>query len=105
MCLLTWHPEKTRLLLEHGADVNARSDDGGTATARKSGFTVNEQIARTQTKKTGSFLETWRERVLQGVGMGGESITIGYILAGLAAGLNSNRWRATLMRRGGHWWH
>jgi len=55
------------------------------ATARRNGFSVNEPIARDQVKKTASFLETWRERVLQGVGMGGESITIGYILAGLSA--------------------
>src|SRR6185295_1115028 len=55
------------------------------ATARKSGFTVNEEIARSQVKKIGSFIETWRERFLQGIGTGGDSITAGYILAGLAA--------------------
>src|SRR6185295_15889308 len=55
------------------------------ATARRNGFSVNEPIGRDQVKKMASFLETWRERVLQGVGMGGESITIGYILLGLSA--------------------
>lgn len=55
------------------------------AAARKNGFTVDEQMARNQVKNIGSFLEIWRERVLQGVGMGGESITVGYSLLGLAA--------------------
>jgi hypothetical protein len=55
------------------------------ATARKSGFTVDEQIARTQVKAIGAYLETWRERALQGVGIPGEADTLGYILLGLAA--------------------
>lgn len=55
------------------------------ATARKNGFTVDEQIARTQMKAVGAFLETWRERALQGVGIPGEASTLGYILTGLAA--------------------
>jgi ankyrin repeat protein len=55
------------------------------ATARKNGFAVDEQIARVQVKKIGSFLETWRERVLQGVGIPGEPGSMSYMMVGLAA--------------------
>ena len=55
------------------------------AIARKNGFPVDEQIARTQLKRVGSFDDTWRERLLQGFGIGGASITSSYILNGLAA--------------------
>jgi len=55
------------------------------ATARRNGFTVDEQIARNQLKAIGAFLETWRERALQGVGIPGEAGTLSYILLGLAA--------------------
>lgn len=55
------------------------------STARKNGFSVDEQIARNQLKAIGAYLETWRERALQGVGIGGETATISYILMGLAA--------------------
>ncbi|MEN3335933.1 MAG: hypothetical protein V7641_5298 [Blastocatellia bacterium] len=55
------------------------------ATARQNGFTVDDQIARNQRKAIGAFLETWRERALQGVGLPGEADTLGYILLGLAA--------------------
>jgi ankyrin repeat protein len=55
------------------------------ATARRNGFTVDDQIARHQLKQIGSSIETWRERALQGVGLPGEAGTISYILLGLAA--------------------
>ena len=55
------------------------------STARKNGFSVNDQIARNQKKAIGAFIEMWRERVLQGVGIGGETGTVSYILTGLAA--------------------
>jgi ankyrin repeat protein len=55
------------------------------ATARKSGLAVDDQIAREQVKAMGAFLETWRERALQGVGIPGEADTISYFLIGLAA--------------------
>jgi len=54
-------------------------------TARKNGFTVDDQIARTQLKAIGSYIETWRERNLQGVGIPGEAGSMSYILLGLAA--------------------
>ena len=36
-------------------------------------------------KKIAAYIETWRERALQGVGIPGDSDTVGYILLGLAA--------------------
>src|SRR5262249_10554877 len=53
--------------------------------ARKGGVKVVEQAARDQQKKIGAYIETWRERALQGVGIPGESSAISYILLGLAA--------------------
>jgi len=53
--------------------------------ARKQGLPVDEKIARNQVKAIGSYIETWRERVLQGVGIPGEVATMGSILSGLAA--------------------
>jgi hypothetical protein len=55
------------------------------AVARRNGFTVDDRIARSQLKAIGSYIETWRERALQGVGIPGESATMSYILLGLAA--------------------
>jgi hypothetical protein len=55
------------------------------ATARASGFPVNEQIASNQLKAIRSYIENWRERALQGVGIPGDSGTMGAILDGLAA--------------------
>jgi squalene cyclase len=55
------------------------------AAVRKSGLPVDEQSATNQVKKIASYIETWRERALQGVGIPGDSDTVGYILLGLAA--------------------
>jgi ankyrin repeat protein len=55
------------------------------ATARKNGLPVDEQIARSQVKAIASYIETWRERALQGVGIPGEAASMGTILEGLAA--------------------
>jgi ankyrin repeat protein len=55
------------------------------ATARKNGLPVDEQIARNQVRAIGSYIETWRERALQGVGIPGDAGTMSAILAGLAA--------------------
>jgi hypothetical protein len=46
---------------------------------------VNEQIARSQMEKIGAYIETWRERALQGVGIPGESGTMSSMLLALAA--------------------
>jgi ankyrin repeat protein len=55
------------------------------AAVRKSGLPVDEQLASEQVKRITAFLETWRERALQGVGIPGDSDTVGYILLGLAS--------------------
>ena len=55
------------------------------ATARNNGFPVDEKIARTQVKWISDYIETWRERALQGVGIPGDFSTISYLLLGLAA--------------------
>jgi ankyrin repeat protein len=54
------------------------------ATARRNGLAVDEQIARNQVKAIGSYIETWRERALQGVGVPGDAATMSAILTGLA---------------------
>jgi len=53
--------------------------------ARKNRLTVNEEIVRLQQRRIGSYLDSWRERVLQGVPIAGDADTISYLLTGLAA--------------------
>lgn len=55
------------------------------ATSRKHGFRVDEAIAGAQAKKIGAYLDTWRERAMQGIGIPGDADTVSYILLGLAA--------------------
>ena len=55
------------------------------AAARKGGVPFNEQTAQKQLKAIAGYLENWRERVLQGSGIPGDSDTVSYILVGLAA--------------------
>jgi ankyrin repeat protein len=55
------------------------------AAVRTRGIAVDEAIARDQKSRIGSFLESWRERTLQGVGIPGNADTVSYILLGLAA--------------------
>jgi mono/diheme cytochrome c family protein len=55
------------------------------AAARKNKLPVDETISRSQLAAIGAYLESWRERVLQGIAIPGDVDTIGYILAGLAA--------------------
>lgn len=53
--------------------------------ARTAGFALDEQLAKAQRDKVGAFIEMWRERSLQGIGVPGDSNTVNYLLAGLAA--------------------
>jgi ankyrin repeat protein len=53
--------------------------------ARRNRIPVNEEAAQSQLRTTGAYIESWRERVLQGVPIPGGQDTISYILAGLAA--------------------
>jgi ankyrin repeat protein len=55
------------------------------ATARTSGLAVDEEAARTQVSVIAKFLDTWRDRAIQGLGIPGDADTVSYILHGLAA--------------------
>src|SRR5260221_502038 len=55
------------------------------ALARSHGIRVDEEIAQDQSEKVVTYLESWRERALQGIGIAGESDTVSYILFGLSA--------------------
>jgi len=55
------------------------------ALARSRSIPVDERIAASQKKTIGEYTDGWRERVLQGIGIPGDSSTISYILLGLAA--------------------
>jgi ankyrin repeat protein len=55
------------------------------AAARRSGLPVDEEIARRQLRTIGDYIEGWRERILQGMGIPGDADTVSYILLGLAA--------------------
>ena len=55
------------------------------ATARAHGVPVDEGAASHQREAIGRFVESWRERVLQGVSIPGDSFTVSYILLGMAA--------------------
>ncbi len=56
------------------------------ATARRNGFAVDEKAGRQQLKDTGVYIESWRDRLLQGIAIPGGVDTVSYILLGLAAG-------------------
>ena len=53
--------------------------------ARRHGVRVDEAIARSQIEVIARYLESWRERALQGMGIPGDTDTVSYILVGLAA--------------------
>ena len=55
------------------------------ALARSKGFAVDESVAEQQTSVIGRYLETWRDRATQGIGIPGDADTVSYILLGLAA--------------------
>jgi ankyrin repeat protein len=55
------------------------------ALARSKGVRVDEAIAGSQVRAIGRYVESWRERALQGIGIPGDDDTISYILLGLAA--------------------
>jgi hypothetical protein len=55
------------------------------ARSRQKGITVDETIVASQRRQTLTYLESWRERALRGVGLAGGSTTVGYVLVGLGA--------------------
>ncbi|HJR58885.1 MAG TPA: ankyrin repeat domain-containing protein [Vicinamibacterales bacterium] len=55
------------------------------AAARSRGIAVDEQIARDQAGAIARYVDSWRGRALQGIGIPGDADTVSYILLGLAA--------------------
>jgi hypothetical protein len=53
------------------------------ATARQHGFRVDEKIAASQAKAAGVYIESWRDRSVQGLGIAGGQDSVSYILFGL----------------------
>jgi len=53
--------------------------------ARTAGLAVDEQTARAELKAIAAYVDTWRERNLQGIGIPGDSDTMSIILVGMAA--------------------
>src|SRR6266540_1003125 len=54
------------------------------SSARQRGLPVDAGMARTSVSKIATYIESWRERALQNIGIPGDSDTITYILMGLA---------------------
>src|SRR5579859_8083469 len=82
------------------------------AAARRNGIAVDNQTARKQLQGIASYMETWRERLLQGEGIPGNQDTVSYILLGMAAenyGADAATDAAARYLKGrqgadGHWW-
>jgi hypothetical protein len=55
------------------------------ASARTKGIGVNDVIASQQVTTIGAYVDSWRERAIQNIGIPGDADTVGYILLGLAA--------------------
>lgn len=55
-----------------------------TAAARHAGIPFDEHVATTEVAGIARFVETWRERALQGLGIPGDADTVSYIMLGLA---------------------
>ena len=53
--------------------------------ARARRLPVNDSIASHQAKAINDYLHNWSDRALQGIGIPGDTTTVGYILVGLAA--------------------
>lgn len=53
--------------------------------ARRQGARIDDQIAASQLKTIGAFVDSWRERLHQGIGIPGDAETVSYILLGMAA--------------------
>jgi ankyrin repeat protein len=55
-----------------------------TAEARRAGIPLDESVAKSEVAGIARFVETWRERALQGLGIPGDADTVSYIMLGLA---------------------
>lgn len=54
------------------------------AAARQSGIAVDDRIVARQMQATATYLEGWRDRALQGVGIPGDADSMGAVLLGMA---------------------
>jgi ankyrin repeat protein len=83
------------------------------AMARKKGIPVDEPIARQQVKAVAAYVESWRERRVQGFASGGDAASTSSTLLGLAASgyapdTATDAWARYLKNRqarDGRWWH
>jgi ankyrin repeat protein len=55
------------------------------AAARGKGLPVNEEMAQQNLKTVVNFIDGWRDRAFQGIGIPGDADTVSYILLGLGA--------------------
>jgi ankyrin repeat protein len=55
------------------------------AAARSAGVPVDDQAARKQLASIATYIDVWRERALQGLGIPGDVDTVSYVLIGMAA--------------------
>ncbi len=55
------------------------------AAARIAGVPIDDQVARTQRESTATYIDAWRERALQGLGIPGDVDTVSSVLIGMAA--------------------
>jgi ankyrin repeat protein len=55
------------------------------AATRSKGIPVNEEMARQNLKTIANFIDGWRDRAFQGVGIPGDMDTVSYILLGMSA--------------------
>ncbi len=55
------------------------------AAARSAGVPVDEQVARSQLASIASYIDVWRERALQGLGIPGDIDTVSSVLLGMVA--------------------
>ncbi|PYV08671.1 MAG: hypothetical protein DMG07_25110, partial [Acidobacteria bacterium] len=55
------------------------------AAARARGIAVDDDMARRNLKTIANFIDAWRDRAFQGVGIPGDADTVSYILLGMAA--------------------
>jgi ankyrin repeat protein/mono/diheme cytochrome c family protein len=55
-----------------------------TTEASRAGIRIDDAVSRSEVQGIAQFLETWRERALQGLGIPGDADTVSYIMLGLA---------------------
>src|SRR5215472_14644178 len=82
------------------------------AAVRSNGIHVDDETSRQQLQAIASYMETWRERLLQNIGIPGNQDTVSYILVGMAAEKYAPdaitdaaaRYLSGRQASDGHWW-